>query len=85
MSIRRAAVKGGKRGERTTSDNPLSPTTVGDYVTLIKGVMNWAYEWATLTGTLSLPCHVQPRVRQEFVPAELWPRCVGTVHRRIVP
>lgn len=36
----KVAVKGGKRGERKVSDKPLSPTTIADYITIIKGVMN---------------------------------------------
>jgi hypothetical protein len=38
----KVAVKGGKRGERKATSTPLSPTTIGDYITVIKAVMNWA-------------------------------------------
>jgi integrase len=70
-----AAVKGGKRGARTTTGTRLGPTTVGEYITLIKGVMNWAVRMGYVDRN---PIAAMPRptakVRQEFVPAELWPR-----------
>lgn len=72
---RRAAVRGGKRGEREESDKPLSPTTVGDYITLIKGVMNWAKGMGYIDRN---PIENMPkpaaRVRQEYLPPDTWPR-----------
>jgi integrase len=71
----KVVVKRGKRGERKLSNSPLSPTTVGDYVTLIKGVMNWAVRMGYVDRN---PIAAMPRptarVRQEYVPADLWPR-----------
>ena len=70
-----AAVKGGKRGVRTTTEKRLGPTTVGEYITLIKGLMNWAvrmgYVYRNPIAAMPRPT---ARVRQEYVPAELWPR-----------
>jgi len=74
----KVAVKGGKRGERAASDKPLSPTTIGDYITLIKGVMNWAKGMGYIDRN---PIENMPkptaRVRQDFVPADVWPKVLA--------
>ncbi len=69
------AVKGGKRGERKATTKPLSPTTIGDYITVIKAVMNWAKGMGYIDRN---PIEDMPkptaRVRQDFVPADVWPK-----------
>jgi hypothetical protein len=53
----------------------VSPTTVGDYITLIKGVMNWAKGMGYIDRN---PIADMPkpsaRVRQDFLPADTWAR-----------
>jgi integrase len=72
---KRVAVKKGKRGEKAVSQQPYSPTTIGDYVTLIKAVMNWAKGMGYVDRN---PIEDMPkpaaRIRQEFLPADTWSR-----------
>jgi integrase len=74
----KVAVKGGKRGERKTTSKPLSPTTIGDYITVIKAVMNWAKGMGYIDRN---PIENMPkptaRVRQDFVPADVWPKVLA--------
>jgi hypothetical protein len=67
------AAKGGKRGKRSRSEKSLSPTTVGDYITLIKAVMNRAASMGYIERN---PIANMPKptanVRQDFLPADTW-------------
>ena len=73
---KRVPVKGkGKVGKREPSTESLSPTTIADYITLIMGVMNWAkgmgYVERNPIEDMRKP---SPRVRQEFLPVDVWPK-----------
>ncbi|MEX2172702.1 MAG: tyrosine-type recombinase/integrase [Pirellulales bacterium] len=69
------SVPKGKRGEKQATAKPLSPTTIGDYITLIKGVMNWAKGMGYIDRN---PIDGMPKpsanVRQDFLPVDTWQR-----------
>ena len=72
---KRVPVKGkGNKGKRQPSEKPISPTTAGDYISLVKGVMSWA-ESAGYVDQDPIAKMTKParRVREFFIPAELWP------------
>ncbi|WP_428303553.1 tyrosine-type recombinase/integrase [Lacipirellula sp.] len=76
-SKRKAAVKDGKRGEKSATLKPLSPTTIGDYITLVKGVFNWGCRMGYLdTSPIANMPKPSPNVRQLYVPSDTWPKVI---------
>ncbi len=68
----------GKTGEKKVSDKPLSPTTISDYITLIKGVMKWArgMGYVNEDRVKDMPKPAR-RVRQDFLPVDTWPKVLA--------
>jgi integrase len=60
------------------TDRLVSPTTVGDRIGLIKGMMAWAKSmgYAERNPIEDMP-KPTARIRQEFLPANIWPRVVA--------
>ena len=60
------------------NDRIKSPTTVGDRIGLIKGVMNWAetqdYIDRNPIAKMKKPAAL---IAQEFIPADLWPKVIA--------
>ena len=61
--------------QRWIDGNDWGPTTQRDYITLVSGIVNWAiglgYMEKNPIKTMRKP---SPVVRQEFLPAVIWPR-----------
>lgn len=59
--------------------NWTNPTTRGDRITLIKGIMNWAVRMGFIE---SNPIHAMEKptatIRQEFVPPDLWQKVLDS-------
>lgn len=55
------------------TDKPISPTTVGDRITLIKGMMSWAKRQGYIDSNpiADMP-KPAPRIREEFLSSERW-------------
>jgi len=68
-------VKVRRRGKLVVTDKDLSPTTIGDYITFLKGVMNWARGMGYITSNpiADMP-KPSPRKREFYLPVEVWPK-----------
>ncbi|HMO83434.1 MAG TPA: tyrosine-type recombinase/integrase, partial [Lacipirellulaceae bacterium] len=65
----------GTKGKTQRSDEELSPTTVGDYITTIKVVMNWAESMDYIDrNPIAKMKKPAAHIRQNFLPVNDWPR-----------
>ncbi|HEX6961791.1 MAG TPA: hypothetical protein VF175_07995, partial [Lacipirellula sp.] len=68
-------VKVHRKGKLIVTDKDVSPTTVGDYITFLKGVMNWAAGMGYVeSNPLAGMRKPTPRKREFFLPIDAWPR-----------
>jgi integrase len=73
--IKVAVTKKWKKVRTKTTSKQISPTTEGDRIGLIKSAMSWAKAMGYIeSNPIEDMPKPEPRVRQEYVPADLWPR-----------
>ncbi|WP_428308245.1 tyrosine-type recombinase/integrase [Lacipirellula sp.] len=77
--FKKLPVKGkGKTGKWVAGKKLISPTTKGDYITMLKAVFSWAASMGYVDDNpLRWMKKPTPKKREDFIEAELWPKVVG--------